>query len=1039
MVNKILLVICCTITMSFAQQISIPRIDLMPASPNPYVMRNWKQVATGYDSLVFNPSLTGTYLPLVFFQSKAVNYPEQGFFGLATVVGTTRTNSTEAINVLPALVGASLNGSNKRSQFGSDFVLMAQNYFNKREAENIYLNGPVTQSGDDWWYETMPNVYFYQLNSLYPHTGDFDYQFTTVANRWLQAVQAMNASTTPWKTPYMNYRAFKLSTMTPLTTGVIEPEASGAIGWILYNAYKVKKTESYRVGAEQAMEFLSSCTSNPAYELQLPYGTYNAARMNAELGTTYDVEKMVNWCFDVGYLRSWGSMTGTWGGYDVSGLIGENSSDNYAFIMNGFQQAGALIPMVRYDERFAAAIGKWALNLSNASRLFYPNYLPDQNQDSRSWSKQYDPNSYIAHEALRQTLNGQTPYATGDAISGGWGQTNLALYSSSSVGYLGAILDTTNVEKILRFDLLKTDFYHDTAYASYLYYNPYTSEKTITIKLPAGSYDLYDAVSNAFLSRGTSGNADVSIPASMARIIVLVPAGGTESFDGEKLLVNGVVVDFHSGQMHGTLTPRIKSLSPGNSPLPINSATSVYCTAVSRNSDTLSYNWSAQSGVISGNGSVVSYQAPAVPGSYQVTCTVSDQHAVQVMQSLVIEVVQRINHPPVINQLTATPQKVNIGSSVAAVCLSADPDTDKLSYEWRLGTGPVLGTGSFLSFSAPATIGNYFLTCTVSDGLGGVVRDSILIVVRDFANYQTGALQLYYPFTGNALDASGNANNGFVYLAGLTRDRFGKANSAYLFDGSSSYIQVHNTTALNFTNSITVNFWMTAKNFFTTREQYPISHGNWEKRWKVSLTNNKLRWTIKTNTGVRDLDARTLLKLDSLYNVTALYDGLSMELYINGVLDAVTPMTGQLLASDVDLILGQSLPGNSQYGFSGVLDELRIYDYALLPQVISQFYDVASDVKGESGNRLLSAFSISSFPNPCNAQIAINVEIRREGETEITLRDILGREVKTIYHGKMNAGQQRLSVNVSDLSSGVYFLLLNNSNQIKTNKIVILK
>ena len=36
------------------------------------------------------------------------------------------------------------------------------------------------------------------------------------------------------------------------------------------------------------------------YELQLPYGVYIAARMNAELGTDYDIEKMLNWCFDPG-------------------------------------------------------------------------------------------------------------------------------------------------------------------------------------------------------------------------------------------------------------------------------------------------------------------------------------------------------------------------------------------------------------------------------------------------------------------------------------------------------------------------------------------------------------------------------------------------------------------------------------------------------------------------------------------------------------------------------------------------------------------
>ena len=174
------------------------------------------------------------------------------------------------------------------------------------------------------------------------------------------------------------------------------------------------------------------------------------------LGTTYNIRKMINWCFNVGPLRDWGAILGTWGGYDVDGLIGEvNGSNDYAFLMNTFEQVGALVPLVRYDDRFARAIGKWVLNAANASRLFYTNYLPDQNQDCEEWAHHYDPNSYIGHEALRQTQFAMSPYATGDAISGGWGMTNLALYGSSHVGILGGIIDTTNIAAILQLRFFK--------------------------------------------------------------------------------------------------------------------------------------------------------------------------------------------------------------------------------------------------------------------------------------------------------------------------------------------------------------------------------------------------------------------------------------------------------------------------------------------------------------------------------------------------------------------------------------------------------
>lgn len=80
-------------------------------------------------------------------------------------------------------------------------------------------------------------------------------------------------------------------TQQPLKVGVPEPEAAGAYAWLLYHAYKTTENRNYLQSAEWAMEFLDEWTQNPSYELQLPYGTYIAAKMNAELGTNYDIEE----------------------------------------------------------------------------------------------------------------------------------------------------------------------------------------------------------------------------------------------------------------------------------------------------------------------------------------------------------------------------------------------------------------------------------------------------------------------------------------------------------------------------------------------------------------------------------------------------------------------------------------------------------------------------------------------------------------------------------------------------------------------------
>ncbi|MGD8781083.1 MAG: PKD domain-containing protein [Ignavibacteria bacterium] len=1035
-----------------AQQVNISRIDMMPDFPEPYLMRDWEEVTKGYDSLVFNTELTGEYLPLLFFRNNTVNYPGDISFGLHTVVGTTSPSSGEAINVIPAVIGASLIGIDKSNQNGYNWVKMCREYFNNRPEENVYLNHPSAESGDDWWYATMPNVFFYQLYDLYPQTEDFDYQLRSVADQWLEAVENMGGSSTPWDTPNMDYRGWYLSTMSPYTSGVKEPEAAGAIAWLLYNAYKETGEKKYRVGAEWALEFLNDYSSNPSYELQLPYGVYIAAKMNAELGTGYDIEKMLNWCFNVGPLRDWGAVIGNWGGLDVSGLIGEvNGNNDYPFLMNTFEHVGALVPLVRYDDRFANAIGKWVLNAANAARLFYTNYLPDNYQDSEEWSHQYDPNSYIGHEAIRQLRYGATPYATGDAIDGGWGETNLVLYGSSHVGIFGSIIDTTNIEGILKLDLLKTDFFKDTAFETYLIYNPYDENKTVTFDIGWQFVDIYETTSNAFLLNGVSGNIEIDIPSKTAYVAVFVPHGGAVEYESGKLLVDNVVVDYSSEQTPANYSPRIKSLSTVPTSVLRGDSISVYCTAVDKDNDGLVYTWSASNGEITGSGSRVTWIAPEDTGKVDIRVEVNDGNDGSSIETLEIDVVEQFNAAPVINEISTEQRKVDLGAETDIECSASDEDDDPLEYTWSSESGQISGSGSKIKWTAPNQSGNYFVVCTVTDGNGGVAADSISISVRDLSIVQTGVLICYLPFNGAAIDESGNNNSVTVSGALLTADRFNAADNAYIFDGSNDNIKITNSSLLNFTNAVTINFWINIDKLYD-REQYTLSHGNWEQRWKISISNNRIRWTIKTDAGITDLDSETMITTNNWYNVTALYSGSDIELYINGKLDAFANWSGNLSTTDLDLTIGQSVPGDNNYNFDGSLDEIRIYDYALPLNQIEQFYDITTSVEDDHSNILPTETVLyQNYPNPFNPITTISFTTSPSlppltkgragvGLVSLAVFDILGNKISTLINNKyIPAGRYEIEFDASALASGVYFYQLRVGDVIQSKKMLVIK
>ncbi len=65
----------------------------------------------------------------------------------------------------------------------------------------------------------------------------------------------------------------------------------------------------------------------------------------------------------------------------------------------------------------------------------------------------------------------------------------------------------------------------------------------------------------------------------------------------------------------------------------------------------------------------------------------------------------------------------------------------------------------------------------------------VALLCFGFANASFASLVAYYPFNGNANDESGNGDNGTVFGATLTTDRFGNTNSAYAFDGTDDFIK----------------------------------------------------------------------------------------------------------------------------------------------------------------------------------------------------------------------------------------------------------
>ena len=1010
-------------------QLDINRIKQMPDLPAPYDMRDWRSVAKQYDAYIFSADKTGTYLPLIGKKQNGINYPAIEPILLKTYVGSGSTNQAEAINIIPAIVGASLAGVDKANQNGTNWVEKVKEFYNKANGENVYLNGYTSFSGSDWWYDLMPNVFFYQLYSLYPATPEFEEQFITIADQWLNAVHAMGGSATPWTIPSMNYRAWSLSGHIGNTEGVKEPESAGTIAWLLYQAYVKTGSKKYREGAEMALGFLTAQTSNPSYELQLPYGALVAARMNAEQGANYNTGKLINWCFDRGPLRGWGAIDGTWNGKDVSGLIGEanDQGDDYAFLMNGFQQASALVPMIKYDKRYARAIAKWVLNMSNASRLFYSAYLPEGSQDDYAWSHEYDPQSVIAYEALKENWQGKPLYGTGDAKRSGWAQTNLGLYGSSHVGYLGAIVETTDVTGILKLDMNKTDFFGQNAYPSYTLYNPYPDDRIVNLALPQGNYDVYNAISEIKLALNATGNLAVTIKTGEVVLLVYIPAGSTTTSKDGKLMVGENVVDYHYGY---TFQPalRIKSLAAKKSDLAFNQQAELYA-EVENASAEATYQWFVND-VLQGaaTGKTFNWTTPAVAGEYEFLFQATSE-GVSVKDSVLVFVWEEVPEVPVILELLADKPYYVAGETAKIICKVVGAGQAKFTYVWQVSSGTIAEQDSLLQWTTPQDDGLYSIRCKVRNKFDLETTAQVNILVKSISQGITSAFA-YYPFDGDVNDYSGNGRDAQRTGTEPIEDVRGSVNSAYHFSTSQDLIFVPNESAMNFDEAITVAFWVKLDEI--NKETFILSHGSWEERWKVSVTpNGRLRWTVKTPAGTKDLDNSFDLALNQFYHFTAVYTGYSLELYANGALDAFLGHQGSIATTTKSMTFGHKDQNDKTYFLTGTLDEVRMYDEALQPDEIAGLKDLwNSEVITDVTESLSSQVVI--YPNPAADGVIYVKGVEHTGPL-FGLTDLAGKSQPLSITA--TSGYTRLEA-INHIS-GIFILTVRTSGKVVHRKVIL--
>lgn len=236
------------------------------------------------------------------------------------------------------------------------------------------------------------------------------------------------------------------------------------------------------------------------------------------------------------------------------------------------------------------------------------------------------------------------------------------------------------------------------------------------------------------------------------------------------------------------------------------------------------------------------------------------------------------------------------------------------------------------------------------------IKDTIVIPC-ECKDLKEGLVAYYNFKDGNLNDSSGKNNHIAFNNATKTADRFGNANGAYLFNGSSNYMSVPNSASLNPANGITMMAIVKVNGFYAgtchanqifgkvdpggdyTNGFYNLRFSDYEADCSSPANFNReiFSGAYGDNAGGNGPSVGTdtvNVKTGQWYTLVYTYANGYSHIYVNGVLKNSRQHAGTFTPNVADLLIGRTPSSQYPYWFNGVIDEIRIYEKALCPSEV---------------------------------------------------------------------------------------------------------
>jgi hypothetical protein len=312
----------------------------------------------------------------------------------------------------------------------------------------------------------------------------------------------------------------------------------------------------------------------------------------------------------------------------------------------------------------------------------------------------------------------------------------------------------------------------------------------------------------------------------------------------------------------------------------------------------------------------------------------------------------------------------------------------------------------------------------------------------------------YYPFNGNANDESGNGNHGIIN--GDIQFESGRLDLAARFKDRTTYISV-TSDKLNFNGwtALTLAAWVQMSDYTTYGtiiEQSTVNSewatelrigGDWAEEYYEG------HFAIQTDSATGEYIIPPTLQtgvypwplLEYWYHLVGVFDGEFLRYYVNGILDSIQPISTQnqgkpiWVGQNSETRIGMSVayPEWNDMHLDGLIDEVRVYNRALLDEEIQAIYNVYQGIDEKE------LINMSVYPNPFKGETRFYIRLDEPTQVNLVVMDRLGKLIATVLEASLSQGEHQITWNANCLPSGIYFYRLTADSQNSTGKLLVVR